>query len=83
MPLSLYEDVPSVGASKVNWIPVQSASSESSKRTSLLEDIGLIWDPKAEHVDLSYQIHHSHVASNFITIRAVMDTGAIAPALRP
>jgi hypothetical protein len=83
MPLSVYEDVPSVGVSKVDWIPVQSASGESSKRNGLVDDIALLWDPKAEHVDLPYQIHYSHVASNFITVRVIMNTGTIAPALRP
>lgn len=83
MPLSVYEDVPPVDISKVDWIPVQSASSESLERASPVDDNELLWNLKAEHVDLPYHIHYSHVSSNFITIRVIMNTGTIAPSLRP
>jgi Zn-dependent M16 (insulinase) family peptidase len=83
IPSSVYDDVPPIDASKVDWIQVQSASSDSIKKTKASAGDNLLSHLKMEQVDLPYLVHYAHVSSNFITIRAMMNTSKIAPLLRP
>lgn len=83
IPESMITGFPISDAGKIDWIPVESGVNAIDGTTA---------NAKAgevqEHLDkdgdkLPYFVHYSHVQSNFISIRAIIDTTVLPAELMP
>ncbi|KAJ9118591.1 hypothetical protein QFC22_003811 [Naganishia vaughanmartiniae] len=82
IPAEILTDFPISDASKIDWVPVETgANSAFVKHRPAAGRVQTYLD--ADVTDLPYLIHFSHIESNFITIRAMLDTSLLPEECRP
>lgn len=68
-------------AGKIDWIPVESGVNVIDGTAGKAGKVQEYLDQDGEK--LPYFVHYSHVQSNFITIRAIIDTTVLPSELMP
>jgi Zn-dependent M16 (insulinase) family peptidase len=81
IPESMITGFPISDAGKIDWIPVESGVNTIDGTTPKSGEVQKHLDQDGEK--LLYFVHYSHVQSNFITIRAIIDISGLPAELMP
>jgi Zn-dependent M16 (insulinase) family peptidase len=81
IPESMITGFPISDAGKIDWIPVESGVNTIDGTTPKSGEVQKHLDQDGEK--LPYFVHYSHVQSNFISIRAIIDTTVLPAELMP
>ncbi|KAJ9101136.1 hypothetical protein QFC21_003354 [Naganishia friedmannii] len=81
IPDRMITEFPISDAAKIDWIPVESGVNAVDGHATKLGKVQAHLDQDGDK--LPYFVHYSHVQSNFINIRAIIDTTKLSPELMP
>lgn len=81
IPEKMITDFPISDAAKIDWIPVESGVNTVDGSATKSGKVQAHLDQDGDK--LPYFVHYSHVQSNFINIRAIIDTTKLSPDLMP
>jgi Zn-dependent M16 (insulinase) family peptidase len=81
IPESIFTGFPISDAGKIDWIPVESGVNTIDETTDKTGEVQKQLDQDGDK--LPYFVHYSHVQSNFVSIRAMIDTTALPAELMP
>ncbi|KAJ9110677.1 hypothetical protein QFC19_001506 [Naganishia cerealis] len=81
IPEKMITDFPISDAGKIDWIPVESGVNTVDAQATKSGKVQTYLDQDGDK--LPYFVHYSHVQSNFINIRAIIDTTKLSAELMP